>query len=417
VIVTLALALESDEAPASPRRQSYRLSVAWLGLPALILAAGSLWSGWAYWHFDQGRQLAQDGGWAEAAPRLEGATQLDPTFAFYHLQKGYVHSVLAAERPEGDHLTQAIEAIERGIAQEPNFSLNHANLAGLYWTAGRRDEAISEMEQAARLAPDSSLYHLNLGHYYESTHREAEATTKYGRFLDLQPHLIAASYWRQTPFRQRFAKAWLVTHPSPLPPSDPRTSVEYVARGWDDYRAGHYEGALDAFQRAHALDAAKQETAHGLALTHMSLGNYERADFFFSLSNFFLVRFNRPDPLLDWGQLAYRQGQVELAIGRYEAGLKLVEEYSIYGPGTLGWSPYGNFLFHRESIARELAPQLVRIDVTDDLAQRYLELAGWYEALDDTQNATAVYRRVLWRVPDLTIAEERLRELEAKGTP
>jgi len=417
VIITLALALESDDAPAVQPRRAYRLSVAWLGLPALILAAGSLWGGRAYWHFDQGRQLAQAGEWAEATPQLERATQLDPAFAFYFLQKGYAHSVLAAKSQEGDHLAQATEAYERGIALEPNFSLNHANLASLYWMAGRRDEAIWEMERAVQLAPDTPLYHLNLGHYYEATGRETEAAAKYERFLFLRPHLIATSYWRQTPFRQRFAEAWLSAHPSPLPPEGPRTFDEYVRRGWHDYKSGHYEAALDVFQRAYALDATKQDTAHGLGLTHMALGNYEQADFFFSLSNFFLVDFNQPESLLDWGQLAYRQSEIELAIARYEAALKLVEEYSIYGPGTLGWSPYGNFLFQRESIAHELALQLIRTDVTDDLAQRYLELGSWYEALDDTQNAASVYRRVLSHVPDLTIAEERLAELEEKDTP
>lgn len=417
VIATLALALDGGDAPAVQPRRAYRLSVAWLGLPALILAGGSLWSGWTYWHFDQGRQLAQAGGWTEAAPLIERAVQQDPAFAFYFFQKGHVHSVLAAEGQEGDHLAQAIEAYERGIALEPSFSLNRANLASLYWTAGRRDEATSEMEQAVQLAPQSPLCRLNLGHYYEAVGREAEAAAEYERFLDLQPHLTATSYWRQTPFRRQLAKAWLAAHPSPLPPEDPHTAGEYVRRGWYDYKVGQYAAALDAFQRAYALGATNASAAHGLGLAQMALGNYEQADFFYSLANYFLVRSNQPEPLLDWGQLAYRQGEMELAIARYKAALKLVEEYSIYGPGTLGWSPYGNFLFQRESIARELAPQLVRIDVTDDLARRYLELGNWYEALDDTENAVKVYSRVLARVPDLAVAEERLRELEGKGTP
>ncbi len=417
VILTLALALDGDDAPAIQPHRARRLSAAWLGLPALILAAGSLWSGWAYWHFNQGRQLAQAGKWTEAVPHLERATRLDHAFAFYSLQKGYVHSVLAAESPEGEHLAQAIEAYERGIALEPNFSLNHANQASLYWAAGRRDGAISQMERAVQLAPHSPLYYLNLGHYYEAAGRQAEAAAEYEYFLDLQPHLIATSYWRQTPFRQRFAEAWLAAHPSPLPPEDPQTHGEYAKRGWRDYETGQYEAALDAFQRAYALSATSPDVAHGIGLAHMALGDYEQADFFFSLANFFLVRSNRPEPLLDWGQLAYRQGEIELAIARYEAALRLVEEYSIYGPGTLGWSPYGNFLFQRESIARELAPQLISIDLTDDLAQRYLELGGWYEVLGDMENAIKVYRRVLARVPDLATAEERLRELEGKGTP
>jgi tetratricopeptide (TPR) repeat protein len=137
---------------------------------------------------------------------LDRATRLDPGFAFYYLQKGYVYSVLAAESPKVGHLAQAAKAYERGIALEPNFSLNHANLSNLYWTAGRWDEAISEMERAVQLAPRSPLYHLNLGHYYEATAREKKAAAEYERLLELQSHLIPASYWRQTPFRQQFTE-------------------------------------------------------------------------------------------------------------------------------------------------------------------------------------------------------------------
>lgn len=412
VIVTLALALDGDDAPAPRAPRVYRLSLAWLGLPALILAAGSLLSVRAYWHFDQGRQLAETENWTEAAPLLDRATRLDPGFAFYYLQKGYVYSVLAAESPEVGHLAQATKAYERGIALEPNFSLNHANLSSLYWTAGRWDEAISEMERAAQLAPRSLLYHLNLGHYYEAAAREKKATAEYERLLELQSHLIPASYWRQTPFRQQFTEAWLAAHASPPPPEDPRTTAEYLARGWYEYETGHYKAALDAFQRAYDLGDTSPGTAHGLGMAHMALGNYEQADFFLALANFFLVRSSQLNPLLDWGQLAYHQGEIELAIARYESALGLAEEYSIYGPGTLGWSPYGNFVFQRESIARELAPQLMRIDVTDDLAQRYLELGAWYKELEDVESAIKVYRYLLARAPDLVVAEKRLRELE-----
>jgi tetratricopeptide (TPR) repeat protein len=412
VIVALALALDGSDTPVPRRLRVYRLSVAWLGLPALILAIGSLWSERAYWHFDQGRRLAENQNWAEAASLIDRATQIDPRLAFYHLQKGFIHSVSAADNPKGEHLEQAIEAYERGVTLEPNFSLNHANLASLYWTAGRWEEAISEMEQAAQLAPGTSLYHLNLGHYYESVGRRAKAAAEYRSFLDRQPHLIPGSYWRQTPFRQQFAKAWLAERSLLPPPGDPHTASEHLEQGWYRYETGQYAAALDAFQRAHALDASNPQIAHGLGVAHMALGNYEQADFFFVLANFFLVRSNRAKPLLDWGQLAYHQGELELAIARYEAALGSIEEYSVFGPGTLGWSPYGNFIFQRESIARELAPQLIRIDVTDDLTQCYLELGRWYEELEDTENAINVYRRVLAHVPGLVAAEERLRELE-----
>lgn len=410
VIAVLALALSGDETPTARVQIRYRLSVAWLGPPALILALGSFLSGRAYWHYEQGRQLAESDLWADAVPSLERATRLDPYLAFYRFQSGFAHSVLAAETPESDHLTAAIEAYERGIALEPNYSLNHANLGSLYGAAGRLEEAIAELERAVQLAPAANLYHLNLGRLYEAADRVGEAAIEYDRFLNTAPDLSAAYYWRQTSFRQRFVQGWQ-SAPKPDPPQTPRTAAEFTAQGWQAYDAGRYEAALEAFQASFAQDSKRSDTAHGLAVTHMALGSYEQSDFYFGLANVFLVRSNRPDPLLDWGRLAYRQGEIETAIARYEAGLSLVEEYSIYGPGTLGWSPYANFLFQRESIARELAPQLIRIDVTDDLAQRYLELGRWYEELGDPESAAAVYRRVLARVPDLAEAGQRLHAL------
>ena len=54
----------------------------------------------------------------------------------------------------------------------------------------------------------------------------------------------------------------------------------------------------------------------------------------------------------------------------------------------------------------------MRIDVTDDLARRYLELGRWYEELGDIESALDVYRRLLIRVPDLAEAESRRKELQ-----
>jgi tetratricopeptide (TPR) repeat protein len=414
VIAVLALALTGEEVPSTHPRRSYRLSVVWLGLPALILTLGSFLSGRAYWHYEQGRQLAESDLWADAVPSIERAVGLDPHLAFYRFQSGFAHSVLAADAPEGDHLTAAIEAYERGIILEPNYSLNHANLGVLYGSAGRLEEAIAKLERAVQLAPDANLYHLNLGRLYEAADRVGEAAIEYDRFLTASPDRGRAYYWRQTPFRQRFVQGWQAAHLPPDPPVSSDTAEGLAARGWQAYDAGHYEAALEAFKASFALDGQQSDTAHGLGLAHMALGSYERADFYFGLANFFLVRSNRPDPLLDWGRLAHRQGEIETAIARYEAGLGLVEEYSVYGPGTLGWSPYANFLFQRESIARDLAPQLIRIDVTDDLAARYLELGRWYEELGDSESAAAVYRRVLSRVPDLAAAERRLHALNGQ---
>ena len=88
-------------------------------------------------------------------------------------------------------------------------------------------------------------------------------------------------------------------------------------------------------------------------------------------------------PLLALGEVAYRQGRLEEAIACYELALSMVYKRTVYGPGTWGWSPYGWFIFYRESIVPDMLPQLVRADITADLAHRFRELDEWYDEWHD----------------------------------
>lgn len=381
-------------------------------VPGLLLAVGLFWSDLAYWPFIQGVQLANQGQWPQAAPLIDKAANLDPYLAFYQLQSGYVHGRLAAENTT--HLEQAIERYERGITLEPDYSLNHANLASLYWQAGREEEALQQMKAAINLAPGESLYHLNLGYYYEQLGFNEDATHEYQLFLTKKPSLAEGSYWRQTPARQQAVEQWKEANPTPTIPSPPRSYEDYTRLGWQELGQKQPEKALAAFQTALSLNDAQIEAYHGLGAAYMALGEHEQAEYYLQAA-LNILTFNMGEkmgPLLTWGRLAYLQGELEEAITSYELALGMVEEYTIYGWGTLGWSPYGHFLFQRESIAPDLLPQLVRADITDSLAERYLELGEWYEEIGDQDKVIETYRRVLRAVPDFTAAARRLEELQ-----
>jgi len=406
LIAALALALND------PREQVAGIRVRMLLVPGLLLSAGLFWSDLAYWPFIQGVQLANQGQWAQAAPLIDKAASLDPYLAFYPLQSGYMHGRLAAE--DTTHLEQAIERYERGIALEPCYSLNHANLASLYWQAGREEEALQQMKTAVNLAPGESLYHLNLGYYYEQLGFNEDATREYQLFLTKKPSLAEGSYWRQTSLRQQAVEQWKEANPTPTIPSPPRSYGDYTRLGWQELGQKQPEKALAAFQMALSLNDAQIEAYHGLGATYMALGEHEQAEYYLQAA-LNILTFNMGDkmgPLLTWGRLAYLQGELDEAITSYELALGMVEEYTIYGWGTLGWSPYGNFLFQRESIAPDLLPQLVRADITDRLAERYLELGGWYEEIGDQDKAIETYRRALAAVPDFMAAARRLEELQ-----
>jgi putative inorganic carbon (HCO3(-)) transporter len=424
IVAVLAVALVDQSSPSSGKPH-LRLSIAWLLLPSLLLIGAAFRANLAYKPFHQGVWAANTEDWASAAPLLDQAAQSDPHLAFYHLQSGYAHGMLAAaptERgdlgsvpmfPSGEnrlHLEQAIAQYEIGIALEPSYSLNHANLASLYWQAERQTEAIQQMETAIGLAPKASLYHLNLGFYYEELGQGKKATAEYHRALTLQSRLAQASWWQQSLIREQALMEWQEENPPPPLPTSPQAYNDYVRLGWHQLEQGHFEAAIRAFDQAQSQDPNRVEAYCGLGNVYLEEGDFEAAEYYLRAGLFFAQGGNVWTKLrtwFDWGELAHRQGQLDEAIARYEQALDMIRGTTAYGPGTLGISEYGWYIFYRESIMPDLLPQLVRIHVTNDLAQKYLELGQWYEEKGDTEKALDTYCELLAAVPDFAPAIER----------
>jgi O-antigen ligase len=412
VITAMALALLALES-AQARQVRRTLALGWLAVPALALASFCSWSLAGYWYFMQGVQLAAEERWQESIPWLDRAAQIDPALAFYHLQSGYAHGLLAHEGDKAE-LEQAIARYETGIRLEPFYSLNHANLAGLYWQAHAPERAIDEMEQAATLAPDEALYPLNLGYYHESLGQEKLAITYYEKFLDSQPRLKDAPFWQETHLRRQALEAWQQAHPALDPDSlQPKTYGEYLQRGWLEMEAGKPQEARQDFGKARDLAPGEFGGYHGLGAAYMALGDYAEADRFLSIAISFplLLPADKLYPLLDWAELADRQGQADKAAERYDPAFSMVNRYSAFGPGTWGWSPYGWQVFYRESITPDVLPQVIRLDITTDMAERFLRLGELLEERGDKGKARIVYSRLLQAWPDWPPARERLRAL------
>ncbi len=409
LVAVLAVALVDQPSPSSGEPH-LRLSIAWLLLPSILLIGAAFRSNLAYKPFHQGVWAANTDDWASAVPLLDQAAQSDPHLAFYHLQSGYGHGVLAGEPSGQEDLEQAIIQYEIGIALEPSYSLNHANLASLYWQAEHRTEAVQQMEAAIALAPQVSLYHLNLGCYYEGLGQEEQAIAAYHQTLDLQHQLAQASWWRQSPLRERAVMGWQKENPTLPPPTSPQGYDDYVRLGWHQLEQGHFEAAIQAFSQAQGKDPNRAEAYRGLGNVYLEKGDFEPAEYYLRTGLFFAQGGSAWTKLwtwFDWGELAHRQGRLDEAIARYEQALSMIRGTTVYGPGTLGSSEYGWYIFYRESIMPDLLPQLVRIHVTDDLAQKYFELGQWYEEKGDTEKALDTYCELLAAVPDFAPAIER----------
>jgi len=203
---------------------------------------------------------------------------------------------------------------------------------------------------------------------------------------------------------------WQKENPTLPPPTSPQGYDEYVRLGWHQLEQGHFEAAIQAFSQAQGKDPNRAEAYRGLGNVYLEKGDFESAEYYLRTGLFFAQggsAWTKLRTWFDWGELAHRQGQLDEAIARYEQALSMIRGTTVYGPGTLGSSEYGWYIFYRESIMPDLLPQLVRIHVTDDLAQKYFELGQWYEEKGDTEKALDTYCELLAAVPDFAPAIER----------
>jgi len=415
ICIMLALLLGlcfSNEAPRPVRRHAY----AWtLPLGWVLLLSTVVWSLWAYRPFSQGVLAANLGRWSEAAPLLDLAAQRDPYLACYHLQAGYVHGVRAAAGDPGE-LAAAIAYYQAGIARSPHYALNAANLGALYQQAGELDQALQWMQRAAEQAPGSALFALNLGRLYEELGQVEQASHYYRTALDHAPEWSEAFFWRSTPLRATIKNAWLEARPRPAPVPVPRSADEWLVVGSGALSAGRNDEALSAFQSAARLNPHHTAAYLGQANAYMALGR--NADAERALRTALLAEGGtRLDHVLvqfALGRLYHEQGNTDKAIAFYEAALDTVRHFSVYGPGSWGASDYAWYLFYSETIQEDLLPQLTRIQITDDLAQKYFELGQWYEEQGNTTKALDTYDELLTAVPDFVPAIER-RQALAQG--
>ena len=374
------------------------LAVLWLSL-----MASGVWMQYAYAPFLDGTALANLGDYQAAAPLLEEAVQRDPGHAFYNLQTGYVYGQLAASDNESGRgtdnetvLDTGIMYYETGVAHEPAYSLNHANLASLYWARGDSDRAIAEMMQASQLAPHEATYPFNLGTFYEQLGREQEAMAAYSTTLSLRPAWANAYFWRSTLLRQEIHAQWRAAQPinEPLPASE---------------KLVHFERAVRA---SPASASARVDKAAAL----IELQRYAEAER--ELKTALFVGGLEPGALMEarflLGELAYRTGDVQTAIAHAKEALEGVRHQSIFGPGTYGTSLYGWAIFYRMGLVADVLPQLETIRFTDEHVA-WLETVGrWHEEAGNLEAARQLYREALIAAPDTVVAAERLAALGGK---
>jgi Flp pilus assembly protein TadD len=88
---------------------------------------------------------------------------------------------------------EAVAALRKAVALEPDSSKAHNHLGAVYWSLNLPDRAIGEYRAAVRLGPDNAQALYNLAAVLDSRGETGEAVGLYRRFLDSAPSTLASS--------------------------------------------------------------------------------------------------------------------------------------------------------------------------------------------------------------------------------
>jgi tetratricopeptide (TPR) repeat protein/O-antigen ligase len=388
LVVLVATALGGEQSP--DRGLCHRISCRWLVGPVLAVLLATFWTDVGYFYFSRGARLATDGELGAAAPLVERATDVDPAFPFYHFQLAFIYGTSASQ--EGSpNLNRAIQEYEVGLSQEPYYSLNHANMAALYWQDGQTGAALEHARKAMGLAPLAAEHAIQLGSYYEQLGSEAEATELYQQAIELDPSLISDLFWDGTGFRQRFIGPCRegTTDGSVSSPSGP---------GELAFQEGRYEDAAEYYESVLSTQPGSTTARTRLGLAYLALGDEEAGIHHLQVAIF--LGSGRA-PHLALGRLAYEQGDLAKAIAEYEAALIRPLYSDFYGPSV----------YRREGIYQSSLPQLPHLGLTATLAEEYLRLAEMYEEAKAPEQARLVYLMLLEHLADYQPALVRLESI------
>lgn len=180
---------------------------------------------------------------------------VDRSDAYYYYSMGHLYSELAEMYGNrGEYLARAIEYYQQALKADPDAPMISDELAGLYYRAGRINEAVKDLQQRIAKDPNALDARRILGRIYLrligdqannriNTEMLQRATEQYEKIVELDP---------------KDADSWLLLG-----------RLRHIARQPAE--------AEKAFRKALELDSNSEEALTGLAMVYSSQGDNTRA--------------------------------------------------------------------------------------------------------------------------------------------
>jgi len=171
-----------------------------------------------------------------------------------------------ADRHAGmGNVDAAIAAYELAAAQDETRQTAYTNIALLRLAGGNIAQAEEALRAASTAGGEDAAVHAATGELHSARRDWQNATTSYRAALGLAPSMpmawvglmrAAAMTGGRAP-AEAVLDEWLA--------ADPESSPAWSERGLLDYRDGKHDTAIEAIEKAVALDPANHEAANNLA--------------------------------------------------------------------------------------------------------------------------------------------------------
>jgi tetratricopeptide (TPR) repeat protein len=172
-----------------------------------------------------------------------------------------------------------LEALNKCLALQSNLSGDAYYCRGMaYYGSEEFDKAAADFSRALQLNSEISFYYLGRARAYARLGRLDEALADVDQFMKMEPNDASGPKLRGTIVEsKRLAGGANQAEPAPTGGGAAVQAEKKFQQGWDQYKAGNYEQAIEAFNQAIALDPACEDAFHARGLSYWQKGEYFKA--------------------------------------------------------------------------------------------------------------------------------------------
>ena len=239
----------------------------------------------------QARAMDFEGDSANAIPVAQAGLQIDRYFA-------PLHTALAGAYNSISRYQQALDAGEEAVRLDPNDpDARRAYAFALIWV-GEAEPAVEQLERAIAINPNLTAPYFELAIMYRSLERYEEAIATYEMVLSMQPDNIRAylrlceTFYQVRDDSQATGYCNDAIQRASTDPTNPDLAEAYRQRGQIRYSRRNYEGAIEDFEQCVALGSDDIECWYIRGLAHYYLGG-ENCDDAWDILNESMVRIGR----------------------------------------------------------------------------------------------------------------------------